>query len=127
MRKYNSKSDKENPIFKVLGLLILLISILVLIQNNKEKEIKMFGVNNSAEVKNIEFVSFIDNAKSQQRISFYRIKIQYRYDGSSYSRTLELRPQEYKIMIGRKLIKGDKISIEHSSRNPTNVKIKEKH
>ncbi|MCY1632871.1 hypothetical protein [Marinifilum sp. D737] len=127
MRKYNSKSDKENPIFKVLGLLILSISILVLIQNNKEKEIKMFGVNNSAEVKNIEFVSFIDNAKSQQRISFYRIKIQYRYDGSSYSRTLELQPQEYKITIGRKLIKGDKISIEHSSRNPTNVKIKEKH
>jgi hypothetical protein len=122
------KKPKNNlfakPVFKVLAFLIFLFSILIIIESNKKKEIDTHGINNTGLVNFCEYVSYIDNAKSQKRISFYRIRVDYEYNGSNYSATIELQPQEYKEQIGKKLNKGDKISIRHSIKNPNNFIIK---
>ncbi len=117
--------NKGKPLFKVLGLIVLLFSILIFIETRKEKEIDSFGMDNVGIVDYCQYVSYIDNAKSQKRISFYRIRVDYQFKGGNYSATIEMQPQEYNDMFGYKLNKGDEIAIKHSTQNPNYVRISE--
>ena len=120
----NTKNNsKEKPFFRIIGLLIVVLSILIFIESRKEKDVETHGFDSLATVVNYKYISYIDNARSQKRISFYRIGLEYKYSGSNYSITLELQPNEFKEKIGYKLNKGDKISIRHSSLNPKYVTI----
>ncbi len=111
------------PYFKIIGLLIVAFSILFFVENRKEKDIETHGFENSATVNYYKYVSYLDNAKSQKRISFYRIGFDYHYNGNDYSEIIELQPSEFNDKIGYKLNIGDEISIKHSSLNPKNVSL----
>jgi len=115
--------NKNTPFLRIFGLLILSFSFLLIINQRNANEISRYGVQNEAIIEYCNFESFIDNAKSQKRISFYRIGIQYSYEGESYSATKELQVNEFKEKIGRKLERGDKIIIQHSKRHPRKVEI----
>lgn len=120
-RRSNKKKNKDKPFFKIIGLLIAAFSILIFAETRKEKDIETHGFENTATVNNYKYISYIDNARSQKRISFYRIGLDYQYNGHNYSVTLELQANEYHDKIGYKLNEGDKISIIHSSVNPKNM------
>ncbi|MDE5423614.1 hypothetical protein L3073_15450 [Ancylomarina sp. DW003] len=109
------------PYFKIIGLLIVAFSILIFVERRREKDIEVHGFENSATVNYYKYVSYFDNARSKNRISFYRIGIDYQYNGNDYSVTIELQPNEFNDKIGYKLNIGDEISIKHSSLNPKNV------
>ena len=117
--------NKGKPLFKVLGLIALLLSILIFMEIRKDKEIDTHGIDSIGIINYCEYVSFIDNAKSQTRVSFYRIRVDYQYGEKKYSSTIELLPHEYADKIGKKLHKGDEIPIRHSILNPNNFIIKE--
>ena len=125
MKKTNNTrfNNKENPYFIIIGFLIVAFSILIFSESRKEKDIETHGFDNVATVSSYKYVSYIDNARSQNRISFYRIGLDYQYNGHNYSVTLELRPNEFKDKIGYELNKGDEIAIRHSSLNPKNVTV----
>jgi hypothetical protein len=111
----------QKPFIKVLTLLIVLSSILFVYEIKNRKDILSNGVGNIAIISSYKFVNFLDNEKSKQTISFYRIEFDYHFNRNNYSRTLELNLEEFKNKIGHKLNTGDTIKIKHSIKNPENV------
>ena len=121
-----NKRDKYSKIlFQRLGLIAVFSIVLLAFNNyNKNSDIENNSTENTALVTYINYISFIDNAKSQKRISYYQLDFQYRYSGEIFNKSIQLQPYDYKTKIGRKLNKGDEITIFHSFRNPKNVAIK---
>ena len=115
------KTTLKNPLLKVIGIAIVLSSILLIFEKNKSQELISNGIKNTAIVKSHKYISFLDNEKSKQTISFHQIGLDYQFNGINYSKTLELNLQEFKNKIGQKLNAGDTIKIKHSMKNPENV------
>jgi hypothetical protein len=115
------KTTMKNPLLKVIGLAIVLSLILLINEKNKNQELISNGVENIAIVKSYKHVSFLDNEKSKQTISFHQIGLDYQFYGINYSKTLEIDLQDFKNKIGHKLNNGDTIKIKHSMSNPENV------
>lgn len=111
----------QKPFIKVFALLIVLSSILFAYEKRNRREILTNGVENIGIIQSDKYVSFLDNEKSKQTISFHQIQFDYQFNGTNYSKTLELNLQEYQEKIGHKLNTGDTIKIRHSMRNPENV------
>ena len=115
--------DAKSYRIKYSALFIVLFLILVVNKTRERNDIEIHGVNNVAIIDSYKFVSFVENAKSRKKISFYRIGFNYQYNSRNYSTFLEIQTSDFKEKVGRRLEKGDEISIRHSRNNPEHVKL----
>ncbi|PLX19351.1 MAG: hypothetical protein C0599_11005 [Salinivirgaceae bacterium] len=123
-KKSKLVSMKKTPSFlKLFGLLLLTIIILVYYNFKKENEILSDGIESTATVEFFDYKSFIDNAKAQNRISYYNIRFYFYYNGIRYESNKEMQINDFMENIGHELEKGDVIKIRHSRKNPNYVEI----
>ena len=127
MKTKSSLSQKKtfikSPVFRILGLLIILMGLLFTVTSIHKKDIQQNGFDNTATVNSCELISFIDNAKSQNRISYYSIRFDYNFNGFNYSKTIEMDINEFNKKFDHKIRPNDLIKIGHSYINPKNVMI----
>ncbi len=103
----------------VLGLLFLsLVVFFALTKNTPSDDVENTGI-----VSDISYVDYILNARSQTRIKYYRIRIDYSFEGKQYTRTVEVLPKEYKAMFPDNLKKDEVIRIKHPVSKPYNLSL----
>lgn len=110
-------------IFKVLGLIALLLSLLFLNQISKSNEIDKYGIDSTGIVKSCTYVNIANNSAYIQSVPYYKIQFDYEVAKKKYSKILEIQPYEFRNKFAWRLQPGDEIPIRYSERNPKKVRI----
>ncbi|UZR98551.1 hypothetical protein [Chondrinema litorale] len=124
--KHEEKETKTGKplMLKIVGFIVLIMSVLFYVEHNKNQDIEKDGVDNTAIVKSIDYVNYTMNEQTGHRVKYYQIIVDYNFNGNSYSQKFDLQPEEYKTKFETQLRVGDEINIKHAYESPLNVIIR---
>lgn len=122
MNKKN-KSSRSKPLVRWGIVLILAVAYLIFNTVRGKKDLELNGVENTAVVQAVDYVSFITDEKSGKRVTFYKVKIEYIFEMDTISKVMEIQPQTFQKKFDSDLKIGELIKIKHSTKNLENVKL----